>query len=259
MVEAQDPGLPRGRTFRSQPEPVRRVKANAECLTAARPPGLARQPRKLSGRELGLLMARRRALPPEGPVFFPALAFRLPLARVWVSRRSCLWARLLSPEIFSSLPSVWVWACGAFLILVKRRWAGEFRAESALAMPPRPRRISSPTLPCERAAIPVSSAIRYRRQQTFLLPVSFPTLGSAIFWLLRKAPFRFLTLRLLISRVESRLALFLELQKFDASSLPCPMLPLLLESGSEISLVSETRWRVSRFAPIRRAGFSVRH
>ncbi len=120
MAEAQGPGLPRGRTFRSQPEPVRRVKAHAVCLTAARS-GLARQPRELSGQELGLLMARRRALPPEGPVFFPALAFRLPLARVWVSRRSCLWARLLYPEIFSSLPSVWVWACGAFLILVKRR------------------------------------------------------------------------------------------------------------------------------------------
>jgi hypothetical protein len=74
----------------------------------------------------------------------------------------------------------------------------------------------------------------------------------------QKGSFLFSTLRLLISPLESRLALRLALQKLDVSCLACPLMLLLSQPGSEIYLVSETTWRVSHFARIHRDGFFLR-
>ena len=160
MAEARTPDLLRHPTFRSQPALARRLEQDGQFLVGAAELVLERQ---LHAAVVKLLTTRC-ALLREAQAFSPALVFPLLLALVWLSLLSWIFLRFLSREISSSLLSVWVWACGAVLISVKR-WARESRAASTMVLSPLSGQILS------RGA------------------------GSAIFLASEKAPFPFSTLR----------------------------------------------------------------
>src|SRR4029077_843693 len=132
MAEARTPGLPRHPTFRSQPALGRRLKEDGRFLVGATELVLERQ---LHAAVKVKLLMTHRALLRGAQAFLPVLAFPLLLALVWVSLLSLIFPRFLSREIFSWPLSVWVSACGAVLISV-RRWARESHAASPMVLPP---------------------------------------------------------------------------------------------------------------------------
>src|SRR6266403_1508058 len=161
MAEARTPDLLRHPTFRSQPALARRLEQDGQFLVGAAELVLERQ---LHAAVKVKLLTTRCALLREAQAFSPALVFPLLLALVWLSLLSWIFLRFFSREISSSLLSVWVWACGAVLISVKR-CARESRAASTMVLSPLSGQILS------RGA------------------------GSAIFLASEKAPFPFSTLR----------------------------------------------------------------
>ena len=177
--------------------------------------------------------------------------FPLLFASIWIFPLSWFCVRPLSHEIF--LISISVSACDAALISMKR-WARASCAGWAFSLPLPLRQNFSPALLYEGSGSPVRLAIRYRRWLTFLLLPLPWGLASAIFFLSKKRPFSFATLRLLILHEESRLAPFPELQKPGIFFPTC--FSMLLPAGSEIFLV----WGTAKpqFARIHRAGFFLR-
>jgi len=131
MAEARNPGLPRYRIFRREPERVALPKLIAEFLALGRAPGWAQLRRAVE--TASAFPAQRSALLlREALAFFLVLGFPLLSAHVCVF--SCFCLRLLFRGIF--LISVWVWACGAVLTWVKRSVQAS-RAASDLVFPPR--------------------------------------------------------------------------------------------------------------------------
>ena len=130
---ARSPGLPQPPIFRSPPALGHRVEQDGQLLIGA--PGLvsAQQPRVAV--ELSFRLTPR-ALLRETPAFFAVLAFPLLLALVSLSRIFSIFVRFLSRK--TSWLSVWVWACGAALILMTR-WARAFYEALTMQRPP-PRR-----------------------------------------------------------------------------------------------------------------------
>ena len=150
----------------------------------------------------------RRARLHEPPAFSAALVFPVLRAPVSLSQLFLIFVRFLSREISSSSILVWVWACGAALILVKR---------SA--------RVSRAALAMQWASL---------RRQIFLSLV-FPGSGSAIFSAWEKGPLPFATRRWLILPSEWRWTLRLAWQRLDVSSL-IYSLPLLLRESEIFSV-----------------------
>jgi hypothetical protein len=249
MAEARDPGPLPGQIFRSRPERARRVEQRAELLTEGEAPVSAPQTRELSVPGLRAL-TRCRALPQAAASFLVSVVPLL-FASILISPPSLVCAK--PPWI--SLISVWAWACGAALILRKRR-ARAFREASALASPPLHRQICSPALPCEGPGIPVRP--RYRRWSTLLLLSLLWDAASAIFFLSERTLFSFATCRLLILHGESRLVLFPEsrthLHRYakhcgQEPGVFSPIYPsTLLLPGSEIFSVLETAKKAPRSA-----------
>ena len=131
---ARSPGLPQPPIFRSPPALGHRLEQDGQLLIGA--PGLvsAQQPRVAV--ELSFRLTPR-ALLRETPAFFAVLAFPLLLALVSLSRIFSIFVRFLSRKTSWPL-SVWVWACGAALILMTR-WARAFYEALTMQRPP-PRR-----------------------------------------------------------------------------------------------------------------------
>jgi len=126
-AEARSLGLPRYRTFRSTPERAAPA-PSAEFLALGKAPESARLPSAVEA--ASAFPAQRRApLLREALAFFLASVFPLLSAPVWLFSWFCV--RFLFRAISSSPISVWVWACGAALISVKRS-ARASRAASAL-------------------------------------------------------------------------------------------------------------------------------
>ena len=118
-MEAQAPGLPQRRIFRSQAGLARRLEEHEEPLAAVRTPGSARP---LPAAVKANFPSTRRAPLREALAFFVALVF--PLLFRPVSFSQVAWIFVWFLEIFPSPLSVWVSACSGALILVKRRaWA----------------------------------------------------------------------------------------------------------------------------------------
>jgi hypothetical protein len=155
----------------------------------------------------------RRALLREPRAFFVALAFLLLLAPISLSLVFLVFVSSLSREISSSPFWVWVWACDAALISVKRP-ARVSRAALTMRLSPLSRQILSRTSSRECAAIPLRLAIRCCRWRIFL-SLTFPDSGSAIFLAWEKAPFPFATLRWLILPSEWRWTLRLASERLD--------------------------------------------
>lgn len=116
MVEARSPGLPRYRTFRSQPELARRRKEHGEPLAAVKAQASARQ---LPAAVEASFLVTRRPVPREALAFSLALVFPLLSAPVWICRSSWFCVLFLSRETSSSPISVWVSAYDAALISAK--------------------------------------------------------------------------------------------------------------------------------------------
>ena len=130
-MEARNPGLPRCRTFRPEPDRAAPREPRAEFLALGKAPRSARLPR--AAETASAFRAQRCALLlPEALAFFLALGFPLLSAHVCVF--SCFCVRLLFRAIF--LVSVWVLACGAVLTSVKQSLQVS-RAVSDLVFPPR--------------------------------------------------------------------------------------------------------------------------
>ena len=122
MAEARNLDLLQHRISRLQPGPARLLE-HGELLAAA----WARAwPRQLPAPVAAFLLPRC-ALPCEVPAFLVASVFPPLLAPLWLSQFSWIFARFASRPISFSQFSVWVWACGAALISVKR-WAQASRA-----------------------------------------------------------------------------------------------------------------------------------
>jgi hypothetical protein len=149
-----------------------------------------------------------------------------------------------------------------------KRQAPVFRAAWALALPLLHRQIFSAALLCEEAEIPARLAMRYRRWPTLLLlPLLWGSV-SAISFLSEKDLSSFVTLRLLILRVELRLVPFPGLQtRLHRDAKHCrqelhvflPTRPsMFLPLRSEIFSVLGRVRHVIRFARIHRAGFFPR-
>ena len=149
MAEARSPGLPRSLTFQSQPERAALPKPAAEFyhsrnlseLVLGKAPEWAQLPCAMKAKS-AFPASPRALLLREAPVFFLALVFAL--LPTLVSLFSWFCGRFLFRAIFSSPISVWVSACGAALISVKR-WALAFRAVCALVFSQSP-----PTFPILR-------------------------------------------------------------------------------------------------------------
>ena len=123
MAEARNLDLLQHRISRSQPGPARPLELHEELLAAA----WARAwPRQLPA-PVSVFLLPRCALPCEAPAFLVASVFPPLLAPLWLSQFSWIFARFLSRPISFSQLSVWVWACGAALISVKR-WPRASRA-----------------------------------------------------------------------------------------------------------------------------------
>ena len=114
MAEVRSPGLPRYRTFQSQPELARRRKEHGEPSAAARARASAQQ---LPAVAVVNFQVTRRLLPREALAFLLALVFPLRSAPVWLFSWFCV--RSLSRGISSSPTSVWALACDAALISAK--------------------------------------------------------------------------------------------------------------------------------------------
>ena len=121
MAEAHNLDLLQHRISRLQPGPARPLELHGELLAAA-----WAWPRQLPA-PVAVFLLPHCALPCEVPAFLVASVFPPLLAPLWLSQFSWIFARFLSRPISFSQPSVWVWACGAALISVKR-WALAFRA-----------------------------------------------------------------------------------------------------------------------------------
>ena len=121
MAEAHNLDLLQHRISRLQPGPARPLELHGELLAAA-----WAWPRQLPA-PVAVFLLPHCALPCEAPAFLVASVFPPLLAPLWLSQFSWIFARFLSRPISFSQPSVWVWACGAALISVKR-WALAFRA-----------------------------------------------------------------------------------------------------------------------------------
>ena len=119
MAEARNLDLLQHRISRSQPGPARPLELHEELLAAA-------WPRQLPA-PVAVFLLPRCALPCEAPAFLVASVFPPLLAPLWLSQFSWIFARFLSRPISFSQLSVWVWACGAALISVKR-WPRASRA-----------------------------------------------------------------------------------------------------------------------------------
>lgn len=133
MAEVRSPGLPRYRTFQSQPELARRRKEHGEPLAVARARVSAPQ---LPAVAVVNFQVTRRLLPREALASLLALVFPLLSPPVWMFSWFCV--RFLSRGIFSSPISVWALACDAALIWV-RRWPRASRVASDLALALLPR------------------------------------------------------------------------------------------------------------------------
>ena len=135
MAEVRSPGLPRYRTFQSQPELARRRKEHGEPLAAARARASAPQ---LPAVAVVNFQVTRRLLPREALASLLALVFPLLCPPVWIFRLSCFCVRFLSRGISSSPTSVWALACDAALISAKLLVrASRGASDLALALLPR--------------------------------------------------------------------------------------------------------------------------
>ena len=134
MVEARSPGLPRYRTFRSQPGCARRREQRGEPLAAATAQASARQ--LPAAVEVSFLVTPH-PLPREALASLPVLVFPLLSAPVWISQSSWSCAPFLSRGTSSSPISVWAWAYDAALISAKH-WARASRAALVLVFYRRP-------------------------------------------------------------------------------------------------------------------------
>ncbi len=132
MAEARSLGLPRYRTFQSQPELARRREEHVEPLAAARVQASARQ--LPAAVEVSFLLTPH-PLPHEASASLPALVFPVLSAPVWISRSSWSCAPFLSRGTSSSPISVWALAYDAALISAKHRTRAS-RAASALVFSP---------------------------------------------------------------------------------------------------------------------------
>ena len=133
MAEVRSPGLPRYRTFQSQPELARRRKEHGEPLAAARARASVPQ---LPAVAVVNFQVKRRLLPRETLASLLALVFPLRSAPVWLL--SCFCVRFLSRGISSSPTSVWALACDAALISAKLLVrASRGASDLALALLPR--------------------------------------------------------------------------------------------------------------------------
>ena len=137
MGETRSPGLPRSRTFQSEPGLVVPPKPAAEFfhsrslseLALGKAPESAQLPRAVETAS-AFPEPRRALLPREALAFFLALVFPLLSAPVCLFLWFC--ARFLFRAI-SSLPiSVWVWACDDAVLISVNRCVRESRAASAL-------------------------------------------------------------------------------------------------------------------------------
>ena len=116
MAEVRSPGLPRYRTFQSQPELARRRKEHGKPLAAARARASVPQ---LPAVAVVNFQVKSRLLPREALASLLALVFPLRFAPVWIFRLSRFCVRFLSRGISSSPTSVWALACDAALISAK--------------------------------------------------------------------------------------------------------------------------------------------
>ena len=123
MAEARNPDLLQHRISRLQPGPARPLQLHVELLAAAW--GRA-WPRQLPA-PVAVFLLPRCALPCEVQAFLVASVFPLLLVPLWLSQFSWIFARFPSRPISFSHLSIWVWACGAASISVKR-WPPASRA-----------------------------------------------------------------------------------------------------------------------------------
>jgi len=128
MAQVRSPGLPRYRTFQSQPELARRRKEHGEPLAAVRARASAPQ---LPAVAVVNFQVTRRLLPREAFASLLSLVFPLLSAPFWLFSR--FYVRFLSRGISSSPTSVWALACDAALISA-RRWPRASRGASDLAL-----------------------------------------------------------------------------------------------------------------------------
>ena len=123
MAEARNLDLLQHRISRLQPGLARPLELHGELLAAA----WARAwPRQLPA-PVAVFLLPRCALRCEAPASLVALVFPLLLAPALLSQVSWIFVRFASRPISFSQLAVWVWACGAALISVKR-WAPASRA-----------------------------------------------------------------------------------------------------------------------------------
>jgi hypothetical protein len=152
MAVARSPGLPRCRTSRPKPDRAAPTEPAAEFfhsrslseLALGKGPEWAPLRRAMEAAS-AFPASPRALLLREAPVFFLALVF--PLLSAPVSLFSWFCVQFLFRPVFSSPISVWVAACGAALISVKRQ-ALAFPAVWALVFSQSP-----PTFPILRRLV----------------------------------------------------------------------------------------------------------